>query len=165
MERIIGLDLSITATGIAWEDGTTDCIHPTEKGDRRLTELRTRLGLNSPAAWAGITLAVIEDLPTHAHAAGITGMVHGMVRVELIHRSVPYTLVPPAVLKVYATGRGNATKPDLRMELYKRAGLDLADDNECDAAWLRLLGHDLCGQPLLQLPQTHRRALDKVDLP
>jgi Holliday junction resolvasome RuvABC endonuclease subunit len=159
--RVLALDLSLTATGIALPNGDLQTIKPTTKGDKRLLEISRAVHDRT----IGVDLAVIEDLPTHAHSAGITGMVHGAVRVALIRRDVTYLLVPPATLKVYATGVGNCPKVEMRMELYKRTGLDVPDDNQVDAAWLRLLALDLMGTPELDLPKTHRRALDKITAP
>ena len=56
-----------------------------------------------------------------------------------------------------------ATKPDMRMALYQRAGLDERDDNRVDAWWLRQVGLHLLGDPdALNLPKTHLAALDKI---
>jgi Holliday junction resolvasome RuvABC endonuclease subunit len=161
--RVIGLDLSLTATGICYADGSVGTV-PTRsgEGDRRLVNIRQAVAI----AIGGATLVVVEDLPTHAKSAGITGMVHGVVRELLTAIEIPYALVPPATLKKYATGRGNATKPDMRVALLKRTGMDLRDDNECDAWWLRAMGLDQLGRPLLvSLPQAQRDALVKVDWP
>ncbi len=167
--RVIGLDLSLTATGIAtWDGRPTSTIRTlASDGDQRLRSIMVTVRAD---AWdyinsEPIELAVIEDLPTHAHGAGITGMVHGAVRVALIERGVPYALIPPATLKKYATGRGNATKPDMRMALFQRAGLDLRDDNQVDAWWLRAAGLDVLGHPLVDLPKAQREALTKVSWP
>lgn len=164
--RVLALDLSITATGIATPDGSLDTIKPFLKGDARLVDILGRAVL-TPLEVCAPDLVVIEDLPTGLRnaAAGSLGMVHGVVRCELITQGVPYFTVPPASLKTYATGRGNCTKPDMRMELFKRTDVDVADDNQCDAAWLRLLALDLAGAPVLVLPRVHRRALDKLRLP
>ena len=105
--RVIGLDLSITATGIARPDGTTHTVTTKNIGDARLLAIRHEINL---AYGLGIDLAVIEDLPTHAKAAGITGMVHGTVRTYLLDRDIPYALITPASLKKYATGKGNSGK-------------------------------------------------------
>jgi Holliday junction resolvasome RuvABC endonuclease subunit len=109
---------------------------------------------------------VIEDLPTHAHSAGLTGMAQGVVRLALIENEVPFAVVTAASLKKFATGSGNAAKADMRMELYKRTGLDLRDDNEVDAWWLREIGLHLNGHPdRITLPATHLAALTKVKTP
>lgn len=162
--QVIGLDLSITATGIACWDGTTDTITAAKwGGDWRLVNIRKQV--HHHVLTPRVDLVVIEDLPTHAHGAGITGMVHGAVRELLCDVGLPYVLVPPATLKKYATGRGNATKPDMRMALYQRAGIDLRDDNQVDALWLRYMGLDALGCPSVELPKSHREALDKVTWP
>jgi len=161
--RVVGLDLSMTATGIAWCDGTTYTVATKLTGDRRL------LGICQEVAIAidgrSIDLVVIEDLPTHAKSAGITGMVHGAVRAWLIRHNVPYALVTPASLKKYATGKGNCGKPEMAVAAYKRLGREPADDNQVDALWLRAAGLDHLGHPVADMPKTHRAALDAVTWP
>ncbi|MER7126674.1 hypothetical protein [Micrococcus luteus] len=162
--RTVGLDLSISATGIAYWDGYTETIGAAKwGGDWRLVNIRKKVlhHVTTPRA----ALVVIEDLPTHAHGSGITGMVHGIVRELLLDHGIPYALVPPATLKKYATGRGNATKADMRMALYQRAGIDLRDDNQVDAWWLRAAGMDALGHPIVEVPKTHREALERVAWP
>jgi hypothetical protein len=111
-------------------------------------------------------LAIIEDLPTHAHGAGKTGMAQGVVRCCLIENSVTYLTVVASVLKKFATGKGNCGKPDMRMELYKRTGLDIPDDNQVDAWWLRQIGLHLIEDPdRIDLPKAHLSALDKITRP
>lgn len=157
--HVLALDLSITATGVVgtepWERRT---IKPKTVGDYRLAEIADRLEHLSFRC----DLVIMEDLPMGMRnaAAGALGMLHGAVRVMLISTQRPYLTIPPASLKKYATSRGNAPKPDMRMELYKRTEMDLADDNQVDAMWLWLMALDLAGQPLVQLPKTHRVALD-----
>lgn len=158
---VVGIDPSLTATGIAHMDGDLATVRGAD-GDARLVALYDAVGL---AIYGSPALAVLEDLPTHAQGAGKTGMAHGVVRYALQHGSVRYVTVAPATLKKFATGKGNATKPDMRMALYQRAGLDVRDDNQVDAWWLRELGHHLLGHPTIDLPKTHTDALAKVSLP
>lgn len=161
--QVVGIDPSLSATGIATHRDLWTAPDRRFKGDERLHDLW--LHVNMAVTGDGPYLAVIEDLPTHAHGAGKTGMAHGVVRHCLLDNQVPYLTVPPATLKVFATGRGNCTKPDMRVELLQRTGRDVRDDNQCDAAWLREIGLHLLGNPCIQLPKTHTRALDKLALP
>lgn len=165
MPCTLALDLSLAATGIAYPNGDTSTFKPKSKGDERLAEIARHV--KDAIEQAQAEIVVVEDLPMGIRnaAAGKLGMLHGAVRLVMLVVKVPYLTVPPATLKTYATGKGNCQKPDMRMELFKRTGQDVADDNQCDAAWLRLLGLDLAGHAELPLPQSHRRALDKLTLP
>lgn len=161
MIRAIGLDLSLTATGIAAADGETLLTvgGDAKEGDHRLIKIRDMVVREASDE---VDVAAVEDLPRRAMGTSSTGMVQGIVRVALRDLGVPYVLVPAATLKMYATGKGTASKGDMRMELFKRADLDVKDDNQVDAWWLRALVLDLYGEPIVKLPQTHRRALMKI---
>jgi Holliday junction resolvasome RuvABC endonuclease subunit len=156
--KVAGLDLSMTATGVVDVNGHATTIKPTQKGDQRLVYIAALVVVTGRDA----DLVVIEDLPTHAHSAGITGMVHGAARLVLLNQGTRYVLITPATLKKFATGRGNAGKPDMAVALFKRAGLELGDDNQVDAWWLRAAGLELLGEPVVQLPAAQVAALDKV---
>lgn len=155
--KVVGLDLSMTATGIAESDGRTCTIKPTSTGDARLVQIRAEVR----SAVYGTDFVVIEDLPVNAKSAGITGMVHGAIRV-MLQSGPPYVLITPATLKKYATGRGNAGKPEMAVALFKRAGVELADDNQVDAWWLRAAGHEILGEPLMPMPSSQVDALKAV---
>ncbi|HEY3483396.1 MAG TPA: Holliday junction endonuclease [Streptomyces sp.] len=163
MTTVIGLDLSLTAAGIAYPDGSATTIKTRlADGDRRLLHIAAAV---TDALDPHTTLAVIEDLPTHARSAGITGMVHGAVRAALLEHEVPYVLLAPATLKAYATGKGNGDKTAMAMAAYKRAGVEFADDNACDAWWCRAAGLDQLGAPVVALPQAQRDRLSKAAWP
>jgi len=66
------------------------------------------------------------------------------------------------VLKVFATGKGNAGKADVLVSAVRRLGYDGADHNQADALWLRAIGMHLLGEPIVDLPKEHLRSLAKL---
>ncbi|NUQ98252.1 MAG: Holliday junction endonuclease [Streptomyces sp.] len=168
--NIIALDLSMTATGLCDIEGHTSTVKTKLPGDQRLMGIveNVRHIAGSGRGYLGANLAdlaVIEDLPTHAKSAGITGMVQGAVRVELMRLGVPYVLVTPASLKKWATGKGNADKIAMAVSTLKRFGREFPNDNECDAWCLRAMALDALGCPLAPMPAVNRAALDAVAWP
>ncbi|MCX4615741.1 crossover junction endodeoxyribonuclease RuvC [Streptomyces mirabilis] len=172
--RVIGLDLSITSTGVCLPDGTTYRIKTRAKdGDRRLLHVRDDIADDLVACRP--QLAVIEDLPTkmHATALKIIGKLHGVVVGALLDAEVPYAYVSPATLKRFATDKGNATKQQMADAAYLAAGAEFPGDlnakgdggDMCDAWWLRAAGHDWCGLPQFTMPQAQRDYLSKGDWP
>ena len=169
--RIIGIDPSISATGIARVNGSLGTIKTTLKegdGERLLNlyrELTKMLKGFDPESGnyciRSAEFAVIEDLPTHAMSAGLTGRAQGIVRMSLAQWQVPYIAIPPATLKKFATGKGNAKKPDMRAAWLEFSGQDNADDNQVDAAWLRTIGLYLKTGETYDLPPEQLAAVDK----
>lgn len=165
VRKVAGLDLSITAPGLAHTgvDGTacTHLIKPgAAKGDRRLTYIRHQvLGL-----FGAPELVLIEGYLEKSYSAGTTGMVHGAVREGLIQAEIPYGTVPPTCLKKYATGSGSASKTDMALAAFKRGGVEFTNDNECDAWWLWVMINDFVGRPVFKLPEVHRNQLSKIKM-
>lgn len=161
-KKVVGLDLSMTGTGVAHtqvdDRACTHLLVPEGRGDFRLASIRFQV----KTYIAGAELVLIEEWLVQSATAPITGMVHGVVRTALMELEIPYTTVPPTTLKKYATGRGNATKTQMAVAAFKRADLEFDDDNQCDAWWLWVMARDLSGDPVLELPQDHRIALEKV---
>lgn len=165
--RVLGLDLSLTSTGVALPNGSTFRIKTRPKdGDRRLAVIRDTL--RDVIAVHRPHVAVIEDLPRHAMGAGVTAMVHGIARTELLDAGAAYATVVPATLKAFACDHGRAEKHQLAAAAFLAAGVEFADDkggDQCDAWWLRAAGHDHYGHPLFDLPQKQRDRLGKVKWP
>lgn len=162
--RIMGLDLSLSATGVALPDGSVFTIKcKPEWGDNRLTLIRDVIRKRCP----GIDLAVIEDKIHSSFSAAALGMVQGVIRTELMDQGVPYALVPVKTIKKFATGNGNADKKDMIYAAKRRAGLIFRDDNQCDAWWARETGLDHYGELVsIMDPMDDRSALlNVVDWP
>lgn len=170
---VVGLDLSLTATGCAGPDGTRLITSTGHKGDTLHQRAGRLAGLHSAITSAlagGVDLVAIEA-PSIGQARGSSGAVHDrsglwwLVVTDLMDWGIPVIEVPPATLKKYLTGKGNATKPDMRVAVLRRFGVDVRDDNELDAFALRALGLDLLGHPLVDMPVTHRATLEKLPRP
>src|SRR5690625_7691504 len=117
--RVIGLDLSLTSSGVASSLGWTDTIRPIKiRGLDRL-----RMILSSVRAYtSGYDLVVIEG-PSFGHSGFRQHeelvALRWMVRDVVDRQQVPVVVVPPATLKLYATGRGNAKKNDMAQAMDK----------------------------------------------
>ncbi|WP_125262347.1 crossover junction endodeoxyribonuclease RuvC [Streptomyces alboflavus] len=170
--RVLGLDLSLTSTGVCLPDGTSYRIKTRDRdGDRRLVAIRDNI--REALAEHRPHLAVIEDLPKHAMSAGLTAQVHGPVKCELIDADVPFGFVVPATLKSFACDNGRADKREMAAAAYLAAGAEFPGDlnargeggDMCDAWWLRAAGHDWVGRPLFALPRAQRDRLVKAKWP
>lgn len=164
--RVLGLDLSLTATGVALPDGRVQLLRPPSccnRGMRRLRWFRQKiqpmLTVNR-VDWVYVEGYSFGSRNSHAHALGELG---GVVRLAIFETpGVEYIDVPPSTLKKYATGKGNAKKELVLVEAVKRLGYQGSDDNEADALWLRALGCEHLEHPIVEVPQNHRDALDKL---
>ncbi len=65
-------------------------------------------------------------------------------------------------VKQYATGDGGATKSQMATAALSRAGLTFPTEDECDAWWMRAMGWDWLGHPVVDLPKAQRAVLAKV---
>ena len=166
--RIIGLDLSMSATGVAFPDGSTAVIKPRGKGDARLLSIENRM--NAALRLARPDLAVVEEFKGVAQgdANKVVPMVHATVRLCLMRARVPYVLVNPSTLKLYATGYGSADKAAMAVAAITYGGREFTGDkggDQCDAWWLRAAGHTAYGEPVVRVPKANTDALREVDWP
>lgn len=160
--RVVGLDLSLTSTGVAPSDGVTYRIKTKAK-----ETLPDRLRCIADRVCFEIsdnTLVMIEEVPSHA-AFSITALakVHGAVLYKI--GNTPMVYVTPPVLKKYATGKGNANKDAVLAEAIRRFNFQGTSNDEADAFILMHMGMEMLGQPLVNVPETHRAALKNLSLP
>lgn len=162
MTAILGVDLSLTATGIAMPDGQTETLRTQLRGLPRMSWIVHQIIGRA----SGVDVIVLEGAFIGGHVnLSELHMLHGALRLRFFHCDHLVAIVAPSTLKFFATGKGNAKKPDMRMALFKRAGLDLADDNQVDAYFLRAAGMEYYGEPVMSIPQAQVAALEKVAWP
>lgn len=172
--RVVALDLSLTATGIAATHDSTGeprlacrTVTPRRQPTRTAIDHR-RLHETFGAIAAAVTckpdLVVVEWLPQftgHGDAALRLAELHGAIKHWMWSRGLVYVDVRPVHLKQYATGKGNATKTEVREAVTARYGrlLHIGTEDEADAVALLASALDSYGQPLAGVPASHRKAL------
>lgn len=166
--RVLGLDLSLTASGLAG-NGYADTIKPPAKlrDVARLDWIRREI---LDRYLYQIDLAVMEG-PSYGSARQSQSGHHEraglwwVVRVAIEHNGVPLAIVSPKGRAKYATGNGNAGKDDVVREVARRFDWFEGDNNAADALILAAMGADHLGVPMATMPATHRVALDAVAWP
>lgn len=172
--RIVGLDLSLTATGVAMLAGErtiTKTIRSKGKADDGLATRALRLhnlSLDILHIAATGDVVIIEQPAygqtggSHHDRSGLWWLVMDGLTVDA-EREL-FAEVTPQGVKMYATGKGNASKSEVLAAVIKRyPQADVANDNEADALVLAAIGARLAGAPVEDsLPATHLRAMEKV---
>jgi Holliday junction resolvasome RuvABC endonuclease subunit len=152
MSDVVGLDPSLTGTGVAVGLALTSTIttKPTDPAIvARLARLRHIVAAVLRVVPAG-ALVVIEGPSFGREQPGLAHLRAGLwwtLVNDLAASGCTVLEVPPKTLKKFATGSGTASKSDMRMALFKRLGVDNPDDNQVDAIWLREAGLHLVGDP------------------
>ncbi|MCB5168044.1 hypothetical protein LG634_24855 [Streptomyces bambusae] len=163
---VVGLDLSLTSTGLAGPGWTTR-IRTKARGDHRLNYLAGQIGDHIKQA----DLVVMEG-PSYGHAAlagheDMAGL-RCLVRLFCHRRGIPYGVIAPTSLKLYATGYGRAAKGEVRSAVADRYGVHTegaARYDEADAYVAMAAGMDWLGYQLAPVPDRCAAALAKVQWP
>ncbi len=137
MTRVLGLDLSLTASGYAYNEEVVGVIRSKAKGERRLAEIRDAVEELAFEADVVVLEGYSYASANQAHQIGELG---GVIRLTLWQRRKPFVEVPPAVLKKFATGKGNADKDAMLAAAIRRFGFEGDNNNAADAWLLRAMG-------------------------
>jgi len=170
----MGLDLSLTASGLASSDGWVKVIGqnditklPLPERMQALYNLRLRLlrEIGSPE------ILVMEGLDTSQRYGGVNERAWLWISIaqRYIRWGVPVVDVQSQRGKIYATGNGQASKVAViqavqehypQYDIRKPSGKP--DDNKADGVNMMAIGSALLGHPLVELPETHTRVLEKL---
>ena len=173
MERILGIDLGLLATGLVlWDaDGTeSDIITLGERlrGGKRLFEVGEKIW-DRIDSWEP-DLVVLEGYAYAGQKVVGTAELGGVVKCLLHHPAnaavIRHIIVPPGKLKKFATGNGNADKPTMAQAVRKRWGYDPEGQNEhlIDAYALAMFGACWAGIEGLKFTKEQREIVKKVEL-
>ena len=146
---IHGIDLSLTGTGLVQFTNSGDLVslsafRPKAKdGIARLDEIATGVVAHIEHA----DLVVIEGLAFMSQTPSAlerTGLWY-LIRHWLWQEQIECVSLPPTSLKKFVTGKGNAEKQHMLLEVFKRWNISAADDNQADAYSLGRVGLCLRG--------------------
>ena len=144
-----GLDLSLTGSGIVVIDQDYNILH---KGKLHVDAYKAeRLYLLE-----GLLLKVLEEYPKvdmaciESPAYNDKGKLfeigewNGVVKLHLFKRSIPYIVAAPTQLKKYVLGSGDAeaTKDLIILDVFKKFGEEIRENNIADAYVLSRIAHD-----------------------
>lgn len=161
--KILALDLSLTRTGVARCDGVRVLVPPKDlRGMERLLYLEE--AILERAADAELVVLEGYSFGSRGRAVVDIGELGGVIRLALYRRGIRFVDVPPATLKRYATGKGNASKEEVLAAAIRRLGYAGHDHNESDAMWLYAMAQDRY-LGVSRVPSAHRAALDAVAWP
>jgi crossover junction endodeoxyribonuclease RuvC len=148
---VMGLDLSLTSTGlVVLAEGpmlNSKAIKSKENTERRLIDIKDQI--EREMLEYEPNLVVLEGYAMLANGR-ITALAElgGVVKASLYVRKQPFIVVPPARVKKFATGKGNANKDEVRLWVYKRWGVELKTNDEIDAYVLAQIGLSYLGCPV-----------------
>ncbi|MFF8422878.1 hypothetical protein [Streptomyces sp. NPDC015680] len=176
---VIGLDPSLTATGIASSTGWCEVIgykkpRAKDPGITGLPHPQRREALHELHQAITDTIGrpdlVVIELPAVSRSGGGAherGWLWWQLYNHLAALEIPVGLLSPNQRALYATGKGNAGKGAVidavarRFPTWNTEG----DDNAADAVTLMAAGRDWLGHPITSMPQTHRAAITKAIWP
>jgi crossover junction endodeoxyribonuclease RuvC len=150
MSVILGIDPSLTNTGLCWGGGPDACkseliSYEPEKGEcakvtgraGRLAmlqaELKERLARSVPS------IAFIEEY-AYTKDIGYQAEFGGILRLDLYNSGIEMVEVAPTQVKKFALGKGVGKKEQILLQVYKRWGIEYNNSDEADAYVLYRIG-------------------------
>jgi Holliday junction resolvasome RuvABC endonuclease subunit len=169
MKRIVGLDLSLTRTGIAIlsEAGYAEVRDITTRAAQLLpTRINTVLAEVTKVCAYPEPIVIIEE---HLRAPRMSGKAYdraelaGVIKQFLWNSAITFHMVHPKTLKKYVTGKGNEGDKDLILHLVaKKMGVETRNSDQADAAALADFGYHIFSDvPRRQLAQYEIDVLNK----
>lgn len=140
----LGIDQSLKVTSFCLLENQEihiEQVKPLYMGVSRITEIYEEF-MTFLEAHPNIEGAAIEGYAFAAKGAVFNlGEIGGVLRMALYNHKIPSIEVPPTYLKKFITGKGTSAKNMMMKEAYKKYGVDLDDDNDCDAFSLAVVAY------------------------
>lgn len=164
--NILGIDPSLTSTGLCWGDEHFTSLSSSEKGIPRIIDYRNWIQdyvYEHEIEYVCIESYSFSSRNSHAHSLGELG---GVIRAMLYEINIPYADIPPTSRSKFATGKGNAGKSEVVSAVSARTGIVWSGkgaDDMCDAWVLRQMGLCKFEKNQISWPDSHLAALEKIE--
>lgn len=150
MSKVLGVDLSLTATGcICLENGkiiNRQLIKTKPTDKKPLSELIRLTYIRDTIVTTDVKMVAIEGIAYGIQRTTSLSQLSGLnylVRELFYLQDIPFVIVAPTTLKKFITGKGNCAKDLMLLEIYKRYGVSFKNDNEADAYGLSRIAEAL----------------------
>lgn len=139
MAKFIGMDFAYAKNGIVIINENADIIlqaiivtTPKRSDEERLIQIYDFL---DKIEQEDIKLVYLEGLSYGSQGRSVSqiGAVHYLTRIFLYKNKINYKIISPSELKKFITGKGNAKKDLMLLNIYKKFGIAYEDDNLADA--------------------------------
>lgn len=179
MTTVLGLDLSLSATGLAkWHNGavrvyTIRTAPPPHNHNGWAQAYRHRLIARElvrhiePGATVVAKEARLDSIDVPGNSMLDMAAVHAVVDYVLAAQGVPIAHVNLVYPKGYATGNARASKEDMVAAARMRLGahVECFNHNEADALWLLAMAMQHYGAPLCPADPKQVGKLDRITWP
>lgn len=155
--RSIGLDLSTRTGLVVLEPGPVVResieVAPKSKGWVRVQEITDTI-LGTITTYSPDEVVIEGYGFANQHTLVTLAEIGSVVRYCLYLSGVAYREIPPNQLKKFVTGKGNAKKDAITLNVYKRWGYEAETDNVADAYGLAAIGLACHGALGVGVPMT-----------
>lgn len=164
--RVLGLDPSLTGTGICEPDGT--CLtwgsDPKERWEERVSTL-TAAVMGAVFRTSSDVVAIEECMVRHPHLPSL--WLHGSLRLAMWRNSVPYIDINSSRRQKWACGDQKNRDKDAVLARAIHAGSAAGNNNEADAWWLHRIARTayLGDANAEHFPLYQREVLASIDWP
>jgi len=137
--KFIGMDFAFAKSGLAILDENANIISegvivtsPKTPDEERLIQI---LDVLNKLDQEDIKMVYLEGLSYGSQGRSVSqiGAVHYLTRIFLYKNKINYKIISPSELKKFITGKGNAKKDLMLLNIYKKFGISYEDDNLADA--------------------------------
>lgn len=172
-KRIVGIDLSLSSTGICISMGDNKKAYSVATQPRDGMFGRYHLTLTSIMDAVNkdttdyMSVVILEDYAygfnTYRKSSSILQLaeIAGIVKYNLYFCGTPTFLVSPTMLKKWVTGKGTSKKDEMRLHLFKKYNVEFETTDEGDAYGLADFGRHLLGLGDRELSAMEKDTLKK----